>query len=187
MDGFSIYGKTLDHCLLNLDKVLQRCQGKDLVLNQKKCHFIVHEGIILGHLVSERGIEVDKAKIEVIEELPPPVNVKGICSFLGHAGFYRRFIKDFSQIARPLMNLLAKDAPFEFTDECLDAFHTLKKALISTLIIQPLDWSLSFKIMCDASDYAIGEVLGQIKDKKHHAIAYASKTLIGAQLNYATT
>ena len=79
---------------------------------------MVREGIVVGHLVSERGIEVDKAKIEVIEQLPPPVNIKGIRSFLSHEGFYRRFIKDFLQIARPLMNLLAKDAPFEFTDEC---------------------------------------------------------------------
>jgi hypothetical protein len=148
---------------------------------------MVHEGIVLGHLVFERGIEVDKAKIEVIEQLPPPVNVKGIRSFLGHAGFYRRFIKDFSQITRPLTNLLAKDAPFEFTDECLNAFHTLKKALISVPIIQPPDWSLPLEIMCDASDHVVGAVLGQTKDTKHHAIVYASKTLIGAQFNYATT
>jgi len=187
MDDFSIYGKTFDHCLENLDKVLQRCQEKDLVLNWKKCHFMVHEGIVLGHLVSERGIEVDRAKIEVIEKLPPPVNVKGIRSFLGHAGFYRRFIKDFSQIARPLTNLLAKDVPFEFTDECLTAFEILKKALVSAPIIQPADWSLPFEIMCDASDYAVGAVLCQTKDKKHPAIAYASKTLSGSQLNYATT
>jgi hypothetical protein len=85
------------------------------------------------------------------------------------------------------MNLLAKDAPFEFTGECLNAFHTLKEALISAPIIQPPDWSLPFEIMCDASDYAIGAVLGQTKDKKHHVIAYASKTLARAQLNYATT
>ena len=148
---------------------------------------MVREGIVLGHLVSEKGIEVDKAQIEVIEQLPPPVNVKGIHSFLGHAGFYRRFIKDFSQTARPLTSLLAKDAPFEFTDECLKAFNTLKKALVSAPIIQPPDWSLPFEIMCDASDFAVGAVLGQTKDKKHHAIAYASKTLTGAQLNYATT
>ena len=96
---------------------------------------MVREGIVLGHLVSERGIEVDKAKIDVIEHLPPPVNVKGIRSFLGHAGFYRCFIKDFSQIARPLTNLLAKDAPFEFTDGCLRAFEILKKALISAPVI----------------------------------------------------
>ena len=126
--------------------------------------------------MSERGIEVDKAKIEVIEQLPPPINVKGIRSFLGHARFYRRFIANFSQIARPLTSLLAKDAPFQFTDECPKAFETLKKALISAPIIQPPDWKLPFEIMCDASDYAVGAILGQTKDKKHHVIAYASKT-----------
>jgi len=130
---------------------------------------------------------VDKAKIEVTEQIPSPVKVKGIRSFLGHAGFYRTFIKDFSQTARPLTRLLAKDAPFEFIDECLEDFHTLKKAHVSAPIIQPPDWSLPFEIMCDASDFAVRVVLGQTKDKKHHAIAYASKTLTGAQLNYATT
>ena len=99
---------------------------------------MVREGIVLGHLVFERGIEVDRAKIEVIEQLPPPINIRGIRSFLSHARFYRRFIKDFSHIARPLTNLLAKDVPFEFDDACLKSFNILKKALISTPIIQPL-------------------------------------------------
>jgi hypothetical protein len=187
MDDFSVYGKTFGHCLQNLDKVLQRCQKKDLVLNWEKCHFMVHEGIVLGHRVSERGIEVDRAKIDVIDQLPPPVNIKGICSFLGHAGFYRRFIKDFSTIAGPLTNLLAKDAPFEFNDASLKSFEVLKKALVSAPIIQHPDWTLPFEIMCDASDFAVGAVLGQTKDKKQHAICYASKTLTGAQLNYGTT
>jgi len=123
MDNFSVYGKTFDSCLENLDKVFQRCEEKHLVLNWEKCHFIVREGIVLGHLVSDRGIEVDRAKIEVIEQLPPPVNIKGIRSFLGHAGFYRGFIKDFSFIARPLTLLLAKDAPFQFDDACLTSFN----------------------------------------------------------------
>jgi hypothetical protein len=87
---------------------------------------------------------VDKAKIEVIEQLLLPTNVKGIRSFLGHAGFYRRFIQNFSQIARPLTHLLAKDALFIFTEECLQLFHSLKKALISTPVIQPSDWHLPF-------------------------------------------
>jgi hypothetical protein len=95
--------------------------------------------------------------------------------------------KCFSYIARPLTNLLAKDVSFEFDDACLNSFNILKEALISTPIIQPPDWSLPFEIMCDASDYVVGAVLGQTKDRKHHAIAYASKTLTGAQLNYATT
>ena len=108
-------------------------------------------------------------------------------SFLGHAGFYRRFIKDFSHTARPLTSLLAKETPFHFDEECLLAFYTLKKALVSAPIIQPPDWSLPFEIMCDASDYAVGAVLGQCKDKQHYVISYASKTLTRAQLNYATT
>jgi hypothetical protein len=131
-------------------------------------------------------IKVDRAKIEVIEQLPPPTNVKGIHSFLGHAGFYRRFIQNFSQIARPLTHLLARDAPFIFTEECLKAFHTLMKALISPLVIQPPNWHLPLEIMCDTSNYVVGVVLGQSKDKKHYAILYASKTLTGPQLNYAT-
>ncbi|WVZ52181.1 hypothetical protein U9M48_003265 [Paspalum notatum var. saurae] len=168
MDDFSVYGKSFDGCLENLEKVLKRCQEVDLVLNWEKCHFMVRKGIVLGHRISERGIEV-------------------IRSFLGHAGFYRRFIKNFSHIARPLTNLLAKDVPFAFDEECLEAFHTLKKALVSAPIIQPPDWNLPFEIMCDASDFTVGAVLGQSKDKKHHAISYASKTLTGPQLNYSTT
>jgi hypothetical protein len=99
---------------------------------------MVREGIVLGHLISERGIEVDRAKIEVIEQLPPPANAKGIRSFLGHAGLYRRFIKDFSHIARPLTNLLDKDIPFDLDDTFLKSFETLKNAFISAPIIQPL-------------------------------------------------
>jgi hypothetical protein len=148
---------------------------------------MVREGIVLGHRVSKRGIEVDRAKIEVIEQLPPPTNVKGVRSFLGHAAFYRRFIKDFSRIARPLINLLAKDVPFNFDENCLLAFYTLKKTLVTAPIIQPPGWNFPFELMCDASDYAIGVVLGQCRDKQHYTISYASKTLTGPQLNYATT
>jgi hypothetical protein len=96
MDDFFVYGKTFEDCLANLDKVLKRCQTADLVLNWEKCHFMVQVGIVLGHKISEKGIEVDKVKIEVIEQLPLPTNVKGIHSFLGHVGFYRRFIRNFS-------------------------------------------------------------------------------------------
>jgi hypothetical protein len=95
MDDFSVYGKTFMDCLANLDKVLARCVEVDLVLNWETCHFIVKQGIVLGHVISERGIEVDKAKVETVEQLPPLKDVKSLRSFLGHAGFYRRFIKDF--------------------------------------------------------------------------------------------
>jgi hypothetical protein len=147
---------------------------------------MVQEGLVLAHKILEKGIEVDKVKIEVIEQLPPPTNVKGIHSFLRHAGFCRRFIQKISQIARPIMHLQAKDAPFIFTEECLPSFYTLKKALISPPVIQPPDWHPPFEVRCDASDYAIGAVLDQSKDKKYYAISYASKTLTGPQLNYAT-
>jgi hypothetical protein len=187
MDDFFVYGKTFIDCLANLDKVLTRCVEVDLVLNWEKCHFMVKQGIVLGHVISERGIEVDKAKVETVEQLPPPMDVKSLRSFLGHAGFYRRFIKDFSKITKPLTQLLQKDVAFDFDEKCLAAFRTLKSALVSAPIIQPPDWSQPFEIMCDASDYAVGAVLGQRKEGRVHAIYYASKTLNGAQLNYATT
>jgi hypothetical protein len=122
MDDFSVFGSTFDVCLNNLALVLKRCQETNLVLNWEKCHFMVQEGIVLGHKVSARGIEVDRAKVDVIEKLPPPVNVKGVRSFLGHAGFYRRFIKDFSKISKPLCDLLVKDTKFDFDEKCLNAY-----------------------------------------------------------------
>jgi hypothetical protein len=148
---------------------------------------MVEQGIVLGHVIPERGIEVDKAKVEEVENLPPPTNIKSLRSFLGQAGFYRRFIEDFSKITKPLTNLLQKDVPFDFNEKCLAAFQTLKRALITAPIIQPPNWSQSFEIMCDASDYAIRAVFGQRKEEKVHAIYYASKTFNGAQLNDATT
>lgn len=187
MDDFSVFGSSFDECLEHLNLVLQRCRETNLVLNWKKCHFMVDEGIVLGHRVSTKGIEVDKAKIQVIEKLSPPTSVKGVCSFLGHVGFYRRFIKDFSKITKRLCNLLMKDMPFEFNEECLKAFNTLKEKLTSAPIIVAPDWELPFELMCDASYHAVGAVLGQRKNKIFHVIYYASRTLNDAQINYATT
>ncbi|XP_014633938.1 uncharacterized mitochondrial protein AtMg00860-like [Glycine max] len=157
--------------LCNASTTFQRCmlaifadmrdEETNLVMNREKCHFMVQEGIVLGHKISARGIEVDKAKINVIEKLPPPVNVKGIRSFLGHASFYMHFIKDISKIAKPLSNLLNKDDVFKFDEECLTAFQTLKDRLVSTSVIIAPDWSQEFELMCDARDYAVGAVLGQ--------------------------
>ena len=130
-DDFSVLGKSFDNCLENLRQTLIRCEEIDLMLNWEKCHFMVKEGIVLGHRISERGIEVDKE----IEKLPPPSSVKGIRSFLGHAGFYRRFIKDFSKIAKPLSNLLVQGAPLEFDDQCMLVFLFLKEKLVSAPIV----------------------------------------------------
>ncbi|XP_059638711.1 uncharacterized protein LOC132280983, partial [Cornus florida] len=187
MDDFSVFGSSFDSCLKNLSLVLQRCKETNLILSWEKNHFMVQEGIVLGHVISKRGIEVDKAKVELISNLPPPNSVRQIRSFLGHAGFYRRFIKDFSKISRPLCNLLAKDVPFNFDDACMEAFIKLRILLSSAPIMKPPNWSLPFEIMCDASDYALGAVLGQRVDKLPHVIYYASKTLCDAQLNYTTT
>jgi hypothetical protein len=116
---------------------------------------MVKYGIVLGHVISHRGIEVDKAKVDLISNLPPPRTVKEIRSFLGHAGFYRQFIKDFSNITRPLCRLLAKETPFEFDEECLKPFGALKEILTSTPVVRPPNWGEPFEIMCDASDYAV--------------------------------
>ena len=130
------------------------------MLNWEKCHFMVQEGIVLGHKISMRGIEVNKAKIDVIGKLPPLVNVKGVRSFLGHAGFYKRVIKNFSKISKPLSSFLNKDDVFLFDEECLKAFNTLKTSLVFALVITTPDWSQEFELMCDASDYVVGAILG---------------------------
>ncbi|GJS25343.1 DNA-directed DNA polymerase [Tanacetum coccineum] len=126
-------------------------------------------GIVLGHKVSGACLEVDKGKIYLISKLSPPTNIKGIRSFLEHAGFYRRFIKDFSKIGRPLTKLLEKDTPFKFNDECHKAFNSLKEKLTCTPVIVILNWNIPFKLMCDASDFAVRAVLEfdiEIKEKK---------------------
>ncbi|GJY03511.1 reverse transcriptase domain-containing protein [Tanacetum coccineum] len=168
MDDFSNFGNSFDKCLNNLDKMLQCCKDVNLVLNWEKCHFIVKEGIMLGRHFSLLMLKT----LEV---------------FLGHAGFYRRFIKDFSKVARPLTKLLEKDAPFEFNDECDKAFNSLKEKLTCTPVIMSLNWNILFELMCDASEFAVGAVLGQ-KDGKHfHPIYFTSKTLNAAQQKYIVT
>ena len=186
-DDFSVFGDSYEGCLENLRRVLERCQEKNLVLNWEKCHFMVTQGIVLGHIVSKEGMEVDEAKVELISNLPTPKCVKDIRSFLGHAGFYKRFIRDFSATACPLCNLLAKDIPFAWSQAYERAFDKLKTILVSPPIMRSPNWELPFEIMCDASDYAIGAVLGQNEDKKAFVIYYANKTLDSTQSNYKTT
>ena len=110
-------------------------QGQTASIKLEKCHFMVTEGIVLGHKISATGLEVDQSKISIIKTLAPPTIVKGIRSFLGHAGFYRRFIKDFSKIARPLCKLLEKDTRFNFDDSCKAAFEEIKIRLVQAPIM----------------------------------------------------
>ncbi|GJR18956.1 reverse transcriptase domain-containing protein [Tanacetum coccineum] len=187
MDDFSVFGDSFSTCLTHLEKMLKRCEDTNLSLNWEKSHFMVKEGIVLGHKISKSGLEVDRAKVEVIAKLPHPTSVKGVRSFLGHAGFYRRFIQDFSKIARPMTHLLEKETPFVFSEECVDSFNTLKRRLTEAPILIAPDWDLPFELMCDASDFAIGAVLGQRKNKHFQPIHYASKTMNEAQTHYTTT
>ena len=122
---------------------------------------MVTEGIALGHKIYTAGLEVDQAKISIIKILMSPTTVKGIRSFLRHVGFYRRFINDFSKISRPLCRLLEKDANFDFDESCKYAFMEIKSKLVLASIMLTLDWNNDFEIMCDASYYAMGVVLGQ--------------------------
>ncbi|GJR97985.1 reverse transcriptase domain-containing protein [Tanacetum coccineum] len=168
MDDFSVFGDSFATCLSNLDNMLKRCEDTNLVLNWEKCHFMCREGIVLGHKISK--------------------SIKGVRSFLGHAGFYRRFIQDFSKIARPMTHLLVKETPFVFSQDCIDALRPLnKKKLTEAPILVIPDWNLPFELMCDASNLAIGAVLGQRKMKHFQPIHYASKTMTEAQIHYTTT
>ncbi|XP_070005671.1 uncharacterized protein [Nicotiana sylvestris] len=187
MDDSSMVRNSFDDCLANLDKMLARCEETHLVLNWEKCHFMVEEGIDLGHKISKNGIEVDKVKIEVISKLPPPTSKKGVQSFLGHAGFYRCFIKDFSKVVNPLCKLLGKDAKFHFNDDLMRTFELLKFKLTTTPIITTPNWSVPFELMCDVSDVVVGDVLGQCINKIFHPVYYASKTMNSAQVNYTIT
>ncbi|RVW68164.1 Retrovirus-related Pol polyprotein from transposon 297 [Vitis vinifera] len=147
---------TFQRCMLSIFSDMVERIMEDLVLNWEKCHFMVQQGIVLGHIISEKGIEVDKAKVELIVKLPSPTTVKGVRQFLGHAGFYRR------------------------------SFDQLKQFLTTAPIVRAPNWQLPFEVMCDASDFAIGAVLGQREDGKPYVIYYASKTLNEAQRNYTT-
>ncbi|GJU56209.1 reverse transcriptase domain-containing protein [Tanacetum coccineum] len=166
MDNFLVFGNSFGNCLSRVDKMLQRCEETNLCLNWEKSHYMVKEGIVLGLKISKNRIEVDKAKVDVIAKLPHPTTVKGVRSFLSHAGFYRRFIKDFSKISRPMTHLLEKNTPFIFSNECIQDFETLKKKLTEGPILIAPDWDLPFELM---------------------PVHYASTTMNQAESHYTTT
>ena len=187
MDNITVYGGSFEECLINLETVLHRCIEKNLVLNWEKCHFMVNQGIVLGHIISNKGIEVDKEKIELISKQPSPTNVKTMRQFLGHVGFYRRFIKDFSKIAKSLYKLLEKDAKFVWDEDYHKSFKELKAYLTTAPIVRAPNWKLPFEVMCVASDLSIGAVLRQREEGKPCVVYYARKKLNEAQRNYTTT
>ena len=176
MEDFSIFGNDFDSSLADLTKILEIFVKKRLVLGWEKSHFMVREGVVLGHIVSGKGLEVDKAKIEVIQNLPLLASIWDLRSFLGYVSFYRRFIQNFVKVSKPLTTLLCKDKDFIINEEGKCAFVMLKQSLIEALILQSPNWDLPFEIMCDASDDAVGLVLGQWLEKKPTTIWYTSKT-----------
>ena len=160
MDDFSVYGSNFEKCLKILETVLRRCQDKNIALNWEKCHFMVAWGIVLRHKISAARLEVDQAKVAIIKTLLPPIIVKGIRSFLGHAGFYKRFIRDFLKTSKPLCRLLEKDANFAFDESYKAAFEEIKSILTTAPIMVTPNLNKEFEIMCDVSDYAIGVIFG---------------------------
>nr|GEW53578.1 reverse transcriptase domain-containing protein [Tanacetum cinerariifolium] len=180
MDDFLVFGNSFENCLSRLDKMIQRCEDTNLCLNWEKSHFMVKEGIVFGHKIFKNGNKVDKAKVDVITKLPHPITVKGVRSFLGYAGFYRRFIQDFFKISRPMTHLLEKNTPFIFSEDCIKDVKE-KTHGSSNLDCPKLD--LPFELMCDASDFARGAVLGQRHEKHFKPIHYASKTMTSAKSN----
>nr|GEU42744.1 DNA-directed DNA polymerase [Tanacetum cinerariifolium] len=163
MDDLLLFGDSFSSCISNLDKMLKRCEDTNLVLNWEKCHFMCKEGIVLENKISKSGIVVDREKVDVIAKLPHPTTVKGARSFLGYAGFYQRFIQDFSKIARPMTHLHDKESLFVFSKDCIDAFETLKKKLTEAPILVVPDWNIPFELMVD-----VLKKKKFIKDVKHY-------------------
>lgn len=187
MDDFLVYGETFQEDLDNLAKVLKRCQETNLALSHEKCRMILTKGVVLGHIISQARIEVDPTKISVFSSLSPPKNQKEVRSFLGHVGYYRRFIKYFTKIFAPLFKLLVKNVNFIWEDSYQNAFEDLKLRLSETPILRGPNWTLPFHINTDASDSALGVVLGQKEEPLHYAIYFISKNLTPGKFNYTVT
>ena len=183
MDDFTLYGDNFDPALDTLEKVVQRCIATKVCLSHEKCYMMMTEGLIIGHYISAAGIQVDPAKIQIILLIPTPTTQKKVRSFLRFSSYYRRFIEYFSHIAAPLYALTGI-IDFLWIEKCECAFQDLKKLVSTTPVLRGPDSDLPFQISFDASDTAIGAVLGQEEDKKPYAIYYISKNLFPAELNY---
>ncbi|KAM0735103.1 Retrovirus-related Pol polyprotein from transposon 17.6 [Formica fusca] len=187
LDDIVIYGASLEDHNKRLKEVLQRPRENNLKLQPDKCEFLRKEVIYLGHIISENGISPDPSKLTAIKEFPTPKKVKDIQSFIGLAGYYRKFIEDFSKIAKPLTKLTKKTEKFEWTMEQQNAFEILKERLMTAPVLMYPDFNQEFIVTTDASDYAIGAVLSQGKVGNDRPIAYASRVLSRAEQNYNTT
>jgi hypothetical protein len=186
MDDFTLYGNDFDQALNNLEKVLERCISTRLCLSHEKCHMMMTEGVVLWNYISADGIRVDPSKIEVILNIPTPHTQTEVRSFLSASGYYRRFMENFAKTVAPL-HALTGNVEFQWSDKCDVAFARLKKLILTALVLRGPNWKIPFQISTDASDIAIGVVLGQEEDKKPYAIYFIRNNLTPAELNYIVT
>lgn len=188
IDDIIVYSPSMTQHFLDIESILQRLQTAGLTLNLKKCKFCRQEINFLGHVVNGQGITADPSKVEAIRTYPVPRNLKEVQRFLGLAGWYHRFVPDFSRIAEPLNTLKKKGHSFQWTSQCQQAFEYLKSCLTSPPILGHPDLQLPFTVYTDASDIGLGAVLTQRKEQGgEEVIAYASRTLNKAEKNYSTT
>ncbi|CAM8886869.1 unnamed protein product [Rhodiola kirilowii] len=180
-DDILIYSRSKEEHLDHIKQVLDVLRKEKLYANMEKCSFCTNKVVFLGYVVSGQGIEVDESKVEAIKNWPTPINVSQVRSFHGLAGFYRRFVKDFSTIAAPLNELTKKGVVFKWDEPQENAFLELKKRLTEAPLLVLPDFTKTFKIECDASGIGIGGVLMQ----ERKPVAYFSEKLSGAQLNYS--
>jgi hypothetical protein len=184
MDNFYVFSSGEKH-LNHLSQTFDKCLESGLFLHPEKCFFGMQQGVLLGHVVSSKGIEVDKDKIQVIIDLLVPTNVSELQGFLGHTGYYRRFILMYAALCMCLTVLLKKEVEFSWNQERQEAFEFLKQKLISAPIVVPPDWSKVFHVYIDASNFCVGENLSQKDDDGHdHPIYYASRQMSAAEKNY---
>ncbi len=187
IDDIIIFSKSFEEHLAHIDLVFARLRAANIKLKASKCHFAYPQVTYLGHIVSRHGIQPDPDKVSAVREFPIPKKVKDVRSFLGLANYYRRFIKNFAHIAGPLTALLRKNAKFQWTAQCQNAFDTLKQSLISAPILNFPDFTLPFELYVDASLDGLGMTLGQIQNGKDVVIAYAGRSLNSAELSYSAT
>ena len=187
MDDIVVYAESLMGHTIKMKNLLGRLKTAGLTLQPDKCLFLRKEVVYLGHVICEEGVRPDPQKIQAVFAFPQPKTQKNVKQFLGLAGYYRRFIKDFAKIARPLNNLLQKGVPFIWGEAQERAFKTLREILCTAPLLQYPDFNKPFIVTTDASDYALGAVLSQGEIGKDLPVAYASRAMIGAELNYSTT
>jgi hypothetical protein len=182
IDDILIFSKMEEEHDKHLRLVLEKLRSNQFYAKFSKCEFWLTEVAFLGHVISVGGVSVDQSKVKDVLNWMPPTNVSEIRSFLGLAGYYRRFIQDFSKIVKPMTKLLEKNKNFEWTEECRASFQELKKRLTSAPVLVLPDLTKKFDIYCDASRQGLGCVLMQ----EGQVVSYASQQLRKHEENYPT-